>query len=369
MIFDNFLYSRNTLLATFRSILIFSIALSVGSLAVCAEFIGQGAGGLKEGGVISGGWVISDKLFSKPVGAKEVLLQKDVNGRWAIKSEASEKKEGVESFLVDFYNKVIYLNVGPSTTTLGPEKGGQSDQCSFGLAGFAKDERTGKYRSNDRDRVGITVCNSEFTLSSKKGVVDGLIGIVSLAYASHVTPMAVNVDAIGVAVEDSGLISAVEADFLEAYRKEFSNSKNSRDWGKFIQKYKGYDPDQLLIIAENNRDKAIREEGALQEERRQRLLIEEANRKEAQAKAYAIQRQQEEQQRLLRVAQVEAFRKTIKIETQTNCGPVLEIKGGLVKIYFPIANYGSEHWIRKELLFPASFGCEFHNGNYRPPLI
>jgi len=59
------------------------------------------------------------------------------------------------------------------------------------------------------------------------------------------------------------------------------------------------------------------------------------------------------------------FRSSIKLETETNCGPVLEMKGGLAKVYAPVANYGNEHWIKKDQLFPAGQACRFVNGRYQ----
>jgi hypothetical protein len=58
------------------------------------------------------------------------------------------------------------------------------------------------------------------------------------------------------------------------------------------------------------------------------------------------------------------FRKNLGMGSETNCGPILEIKGDLLKIYAPIANFGNEHWIRKSQIFPPDTGCRFHNGNY-----
>lgn len=314
-------------------------------------------------------WKVSDKLFAAAKGAKEWLLQKDSGGHWSITQQASKREETVESVLVDWDRRTVYLNVAPSTTPLGVKSGWSPDECSFGLLGNMKDERTGQERSNDRKKVGLTVCNSAFTASSTKGVVGGVIGVLSLAYGSRVTQMAVKTDELSAAIKESGLLAAVEAEQLTNYRRSFSNARTSGDWNKFIRTYSRYDPDQLLTQAAENRDRAKFEEDAQREERNQRREAEETQRKEAQAKADEEKRQYEEQQRRQRMAQVEAFRRSIRIETETNCGPVLEIKGALVKIYFPVANYGNEHWVRKELLFPPQWECRFFNGGYQPPSL
>lgn len=94
----------------------------------------------------------------------------------------------------------------------------------------------------------------------------------------------------------------------------------------------------------------------------------EAPLREAKAKAEEEQRRTEEQRKRQSWARVESFRHAIRIEAETNCGPVLDVKGSLVKVYFPVSNYGNEHWLRKEQLFPPDYGCRFLNGNYVPPL-
>jgi len=92
---------------------------------------------------------------------------------------------------------------------------------------------------------------------------------------------------------------------------------------------------------------------------------------EANAPALAEQaRKQAEQYRLNqeasdRVAQaLAAFRKTIQPGTETNCGPVLEIKGDLAKVYAPVATYGTEHWLRRDRLFQQGLDCRFRDGVY-----
>jgi hypothetical protein len=64
----------------------------------------------------------------------------------------------------------------------------------------------------------------------------------------------------------------------------------------------------------------------------------------------------------------EEMRKTIKTGTQTNCGPVIEIRGNLAKTYFPVQGYGNEHWLEVKSLFTPNAGCTFVNGRYTPPI-
>lgn len=65
--------------------------------------------------------------------------------------------------------------------------------------------------------------------------------------------------------------------------------------------------------------------------------------------------------------QLVAFRKSLKQGDDTNCGSAIEIKGKLVKVSFAVRNYGNEHWIKRDQVFPPGAGCEFVNGEYRSP--
>jgi hypothetical protein len=61
---------------------------------------------------------------------------------------------------------------------------------------------------------------------------------------------------------------------------------------------------------------------------------------------------------------VSSFRLSIKTETETNCGPVIGVRGNLIQVSTPVAGYGNEHWVRRNELFPPGYGCWWHNGNY-----
>ncbi len=61
------------------------------------------------------------------------------------------------------------------------------------------------------------------------------------------------------------------------------------------------------------------------------------------------------------------WRKALKTGSATNCGPVLEAKGQLVKVYAPVKDYGNEHWLDRGTLYMPGERCFFLNGVYRPP--
>jgi hypothetical protein len=63
----------------------------------------------------------------------------------------------------------------------------------------------------------------------------------------------------------------------------------------------------------------------------------------------------------------DSFRKSLKEADDTNCGPVIEVKEKLVKVSFAVKEYGNEHWIKRDQIFPTGYDCRFNNGEYQPP--
>jgi hypothetical protein len=74
--------------------------------------------------------------------------------------------------------------------------------------------------------------------------------------------------------------------------------------------------------------------------------------------AYGRQKAAGKQQHLAR------FRAGLKVESETNCGPVTAVRGNLVQVYSAIKDYGNEHWIRRSELYPTGYDCWFSNGQY-----
>lgn len=84
----------------------------------------------------------------------------------------------------------------------------------------------------------------------------------------------------------------------------------------------------------------------------------------------AINRARDEasaQDRRQREGEAVLFRRKIIIGTETNCGPVINVKADLVQIYHPVPNYGNEHWVRRDEVFGPYINCRFENGKYVSP--
>ncbi|MFA5234850.1 MAG: hypothetical protein WC390_10660 [Sulfurimonas sp.] len=64
---------------------------------------------------------------------------------------------------------------------------------------------------------------------------------------------------------------------------------------------------------------------------------------------------------------IEKFRQTLKAGAETNCGKIIEMKKSAVKVHYPLKNYGDEHWIDFDKVFPKGHGCRFVKGKYIAP--
>lgn len=126
--------------------------------------------------------------------------------------------------------------------------------------------------------------------------------------------------------------------------------------------------DSLVFLEQ---DRAIRQEVQIQNNKQY----------EEQKKAQALEQERqatlakqkiEEDKRLheKRLKEITSFRNSkLSEETMTSCGPILEVKKTMVKVYFPVKDYGNEHWISKNEIFPDGYGCIFRNGQYAGPSI
>jgi hypothetical protein len=82
-------------------------------------------------------------------------------------------------------------------------------------------------------------------------------------------------------------------------------------------------------------------------------------------------RQQEimQQKELERLAKAEEqhfakFRNSLKLGNDTHCGPIIEIRGPMIKIAIiaQLRGYPSEAWLKRNQVFPPSYGCVNING-------
>ena len=208
----------------------------------------------------------------------------------------------------------------------------------------------------DKDDV-YSPCHSQFmSVNAGKTVGKNFFAAITTFGLASGTHKAVNHEKIVEVLESTNLMNAVatkvqgiqHAEYIEM----FQSSTSSEDFRRFVQKYAGSDPDHLVQQALFKRDEA------LDREMKARLAAEEAQIETARRAQTAMAAEHD---------MVLEFQRALEIGSETNCGPVLEIKGDLLKVYFPVRGYGNEHWVRKGRLFPAYYGCRFVNGGYEPP--
>lgn len=211
-------------------------------------------------------------------------------------------------------------------------------------------------------------CTSQLTstnlgASMAKNVV-AAVTTLGLASGSH---KYVDQNLINEAVLQTDLFNMIEnkKNIFEKnlYERLFHEAKTISDYDKFIAKYSLNDEKKFVPIAIKKRNELEIEQKRIEEEK-QKKEIEQKRIKEETDKANAEASQKAKKER---IKGVEYFRETLTVGTTTNCGLIVEIKDPLAKVYFPVQNYGNEHWIKRNELFPQRYSCNFFNGKYIMP--
>jgi hypothetical protein len=301
-------------------------------------------------------------------------LARGEDGKWAVAPTADLLNAEVEQLVFDVTRSTVYLNArlrsndGPEGTTK------RSAGCAKGLLGD----------SSDRGKAGYTVCNSRFTqvLVNAGTVVGGVITSGAMAVlGTAVYQVELDAKAVLKAVEESGAIeqasrmmaAAEHEQFVQTVQNAFAQAKTSAELNRLIGKHEGSGEFVEMVDAARARLPVVQAAEAERAARDAQLRAEQ----QAARKLADAQRQEQERQATLANEQrlreaglrVGAFRKALKVESDTNCGPVVEVKGNLVKVYFPVASYGNEHWVSRRDLFPPDYGCRFVNGQYIAPAM
>lgn len=293
------------------------------------------------------------KEIGSPQSAIKVCLSKTGN-QWTQVHDCDLSKSGTESISLDPWSKEIYLSAEPpkKISQMGTSDPVNGWECYRGALG-----------TSFRNRSHYSICASDLT-KNNAGAAEMVIGnLFNVALGTVRSTVIVDTELLHNAAAQSGAFTTAEAwrqqVDLQRYRDQFESANTSSKFEAFIQSYKNNDPDNLVPQATIRRDELRTQEARNKATAEQERV--------AQLKLQNEQKKQDEIRRKERQKEISEFRRNIKIETKTNCGPVLEVKGQLVKVYSPVQNYGNEHWIDRSTLFPWNYGCSFFNGQYRPP--
>lgn len=157
--------------------------------------------------------------------------------------------------------------------------------------------------------------------------------------------------------------------------RSFRRASTIEEFNVVIEKCSSLkDATRILTLAIQNRDAMVERKRIEDEERR---IQEEQSAKERELKNSIKLNQLEKETNMLEQMErramhnftknIENFRQSLKIGVETNCGKIIEMKNSAVKIQFPVKNYGDEHWIDVNKIFPKGHGCRFVKGNYIAP--
>lgn len=84
-----------------------------------------------------------------------------------------------------------------------------------------------------------------------------------------------------------------------------------------------------------------------------------------QAKLEEKMRKERERKELASLAQ---FRGKLEIGADTHCGPIIDIKGPMIKVAVnvPLSGYGTEAWLKRGEIYTPAYGCHNLNGKLYP---
>lgn len=143
------------------------------------------------------------------------------------------------------------------------------------------------------------------------------------------------------------------AQYKSRQREAYDAADSEQSLVSFIDKYQANDMLALVAPAKAK----LSEVRAQQQKQRAR------EERERLAREKARQEQQRKEQKALLV-----WRNSVKPGDDTFCGPIIEIKGPMVRIALnaKLPGYSSDSWLKKSELFPAHKGCVNRNGNLSP---
>lgn len=309
---------------------------------------------------------------------------------WKASRTGNLSQKGVERVYVNNATGTIYLAASAPTkvSKLEAERGPGRDnkwECYSGLGG-----------NGYRNAKDYSICSSDLT-KGVTGVGGAIIGSLNMLFGTVRSMVAVDQERLFSVAKSSGLIDMVEQDiknqWVNNYHSKYNQATSSRELQQFIEMYRDNDPDGLVLQATQKVKEAQTKEAAesLANYRQEFESASTADEYRAVISKYQFhdpeklipnaqkaldaqlaRTQKAEQEQAAREKKEEAemakkfvrWQNGLKVGDNTNCGEVLEIRHDLVKVNFPIANYGNEQWIKKSQIQMPGAGCSFVNGHY-----
>jgi len=157
-------------------------------------------------------------------------------------------------------------------------------------------------------------------------------------------------------------VSASSLNELESFVKQI-DVDSPKKWSEVD--FSGQLPNLKSILEGKIRQKHKQDEAdRIKAEKEEKRLAEQ------EAKEEKLRKEQELRAAKVLAAQVNAFRKTLKIGSDTHCGPIVEIRHPMYKIAVnaQLAGFGNEAWLKVSEIFPPQFGCLNRNGLLSPNL-
>ncbi|MDQ1267642.1 MAG: hypothetical protein QG560_285 [Campylobacterota bacterium] len=228
--------------------------------------------------------------------------------------------------------------------------------------------------SNNKNQY--TPCTSNLTSYAP---AQNIVDIIKNLNSNSPKDKYIDKNLIAKAVKETDLFNAIESKKnifeYEQCERSFSQASTVDEFNTFIEKYSHLkNAEQLIALAVQNRDamlekiKAEDEKRRIEEEQLAKIHEQKTQIRKKQLEKETSMLEQMEQRAMHNFTKnIENFRQTLKAGAETNCGKIVEMKKSAVKVHFPLKDYGDEHWIDLDKIFPKGHGCRFVKGKYIAP--
>lgn len=191
------------------------------------------------------------------------------------------------------------------------------------------------------------------------------VGIATNSHGHRITrfvlpPIPIRADAI-----DETTITNQISRYYAAQTTEYAAMVKSE-----VERLKPSYEAKLAEIAEEERLTKLRaaeqeRQAKLRAAEEERLAKRQAAEVERLAKIEEKIRKERERKELASLAQ---FRSKLEIGADTHCGPIIEIKGPMIKVAVnvPLSGYGTEAWLKRGEIYTPAYGCHNLNGKLSP---
>lgn len=276
------------------------------------------------------------------------LTKKD--GAWSASSTANVGDSTVERLKINVATGDVYLDAAVQEPPADRDATGPVTRWACFASGQPK-----------RFKDDYSICASNFNKGDNTGGDQVLVGMSLLFGRSGIrTVKAVDTSALEAALQQAnvrGLVVQARTESNDAvlrdYRDLVANARTVGDYSRLASLAALADPDG---VGEKAKQRVL--------ELQSQASAERDAKEEAKRRLEVERRALESQRRALESQRIAVWRQTVKVGSDTFCGPVIEVRSPMYRIAVraQLRGFSNEQWLKQEELFPSDYGCTNTDG-------